>query len=397
MTKNVQNILSAVIASAVSVTLFCGALHQYSKRHLDTTPITIGVICNGDKSTPYTANFARAAEQMEKTGANVDIFYNTPYESTDEIITQLADDGADLIFTNSYDYGAYALRAAEKYPDIQFCCATCDNADPSVPNYHTFMGEISQGFYLCGVAAGVKLKEMIDNGTITQEQAVVGFVAAYPQAETISGYTAFLLGVRSQCPTAVMRVKYIQTWSNFALEKSAAEELIGSDCVMIAHDTDTIGSAIACENADMPYPVFHIGYNQDMISAAPTTELIGTCIDWAPYMEAAAAAVQQHKNIESTISGKVFSNDAAGGLVDGWVRMFDLNTAIAAPGTDELLEETISEIAHGRLHIFQGNYTGVDPENPDDTCDLNKAYEENASGSSPTFHYVLNDIITIEE
>jgi basic membrane protein A len=397
MNKEMQNIICAVTASAISIGLFCGAFYRSTQRARNNEPITAAVICDGDKSTPYTANFARAAEQLQHDGVQMEFYYNTPAENAGELITQLADESVDLIFTNSYEYGETVRRMAEQYPEIQFCAATCDNADASVPNYHTFMGEICQGRYVCGVAAGAKLSEMIENGVITEDQAVIGCVAAFENAEVISGYTAFLLGVRSQCPAAVMRVRYIHTWSNFAAEKKTAEELIAEGCVIITHDTDTIGTAIACENAEMPYPVYHVGYNQDMISTAPTTALTGTCINWEPYMRTAAEAVQAHKPIESLVNGRTFVNDAAGGFTEGWVRMFDLNTATAAPGTEELLEETITKLHQGRIHIFQGDYTGVDPEDPSDVCDLNKEYIENASSSAPTFHYVLNDVITIEE
>lgn len=400
MNREVQNIICAVIAAVVAIGLFCGAFYRYSPDYWEKTHITAAVVCNGDKSAPYTANFVQGAEQMWSSGSAAGTTmtcYNIPLDRAEAFLTNLAEDGTNLIITNSYEYGEIAKRVAERYPDIQFCCATCDNADPSVPNYHTFMGEISQGLYVSGVVAGAKLSEMIEQGIITPEQAVVGYVAAYPQAETISGYTAFLLGVRSQCETAVMRVKYVHTWSNYALEKKTAEELIAEGCVVISHDTDTAGSAIACENAEMPYPVYHVGYNQDMVSVAPTVALIGTRVDWSLYMAAAAEAVWQGEPIESHVKGKVFVNDASGGLAEGWVRMFDLNSVAASPGMEELIADTVTGLKQGRIQIFQGDYTGVDPENPSDTCDLNKAYVEHAQRSAPSFHYVLRDVITVEE
>ena len=70
--------------------------------------------------------------------------------------------------------------------------ATCANAneEPVLKNYHTFMGKIYQGRYTAGVAAGMKMKELIKEGVITEQQAKIGYVAAYPYAEVISGYTA---------------------------------------------------------------------------------------------------------------------------------------------------------------------------------------------------------------
>ena len=81
------------------------------------------------------------------------------------------------------------------------------------------MGEIYQGRYVSGVAAGLKLQELIENGTITKEQAKIGYVAAYPYPEVISGYTAFLLGVRSVVEDAVMSVHYTNKWNDYLQEK----------------------------------------------------------------------------------------------------------------------------------------------------------------------------------
>lgn len=55
------------------------------------------------------------------------------------------------------------------------------------------MGAIYEGRYAAGVAAGIKLKELISEGIITENEAKIGYVAAYPNAEVISGYTAFCL------------------------------------------------------------------------------------------------------------------------------------------------------------------------------------------------------------
>ena len=143
------------------------------------------------------------------------------------------------------------MNLAPEYPNIQFCQTSyMDMNGKTVPdNYHTFKGEAYQGRYVSGIAAGMKINQMIADGVITEDQALVGFVAAFPTSEVISGYTAFLLGVRSVVPKALMRVRYTETWSSYALEKSAAQKLIEDGCVVISQHTDTIGPAIACEEA----------------------------------------------------------------------------------------------------------------------------------------------------
>ena len=397
-----RNIISAVIAAVVMIGIFFG-ISVFKDKNLNVKEhITVGLIYDGDESTPYSANFIRAARQLERVyGDRIDIIEknNVPYSEADEVIDELAARKCDLIFTNSYGYGEAAKRKARKYRDIEFCEATCDNAntDPVEPNYHNFMGKIYQGRYISGVAAGAKLSEMIQNGTLNENEAVLGFVAAYPCAEVVSGYTAFLLGARSQCPTAVMRVKYIDTWTSFSLEKQAAEQLISEGCVIISHHSNTIGSAIACENAEMNYPVYHVGYNQDMMDIAPTAALVSCRIEWAPYFIAAAEAVFEGEPIEQHVNGSVNGNDASGGFREGWVKLLELNSAVTSKYTKALVDKATDDMIKEKTHVFSGNYTGVSIDDPNDRCDLKTEYIENSRSSAPTFNYQLDDVIIIDE
>lgn len=402
MTADRKNIISAVIASVLALSLFKGVHDRQIKHSTGKSHITVGFIYDGDDSTPYTANYIQAVQQLDEVyGSRVTVIErkNVPYESSGDVINELAENGCELIFTNSYGYGETAKKMAEEYPDIEFCAATCDNSDdePQLDNYHTCMGEIYQGRYLSGMVAGLKMKEMISDGTISPDQAQVGYVAAYPNAEVISGYTAFILGVRSQCPEAVMRVRYINSWTNFSLEHKTAEKLINEGCVMISHHSNTIGSAIACEEANKPYPIYHIGYNQNMMNVAPTAELTGTRIDWTPYITGAVGAVLKDEDIEEAVDGHIFGQDASGGLKEGWVKLIGINTAAAAEGTEKLIKKATEDFSDGRIRVFFGDYTGKDPDDPTDTADLRQEYKENEYSSAPTFHYVLDDIIIIEE
>ena len=363
--------------------------------------VEVGFVLVGDESAPYSANFIRAVEALElQYGEQVSVTVksNVPYEDTELVLRGLCADGCDIIFTNSYGYGTVAKRVASDYPDVQFCQATGDNAneEPVVKNYHTFMGEIYEGRYVEGLVAGLKMQELIDTGQISADDAWIGFVGAYPNAEVISGYTAFLLGVRETCPTARMRVKYAYTWASYMLERQIASEFIAEGCVMISQDSDTIGPAVECESAKAGHPVYHISYNQDMIDVAPTTSLIGTRFDWSPYICDAVGAVLRDKRIESVVSGHVHGNDVGAGFSEGWVKMLELNRAIAPEGSEELIEQAIADIEAGRCHVFQGDYIGVDVVDPNDVWDLRTEYHENADASAPSFHYILQDVIVFE-
>ncbi len=363
--------------------------------------LKIGFIYDNDESTPYTYNFSLAKDALEKKyGDRVEIvtYSNVLDDEMEEPLRELADGGCDIIFFNGYS--TLVRELAPEYPDVEFCQTSyMDMSKETVPpNYHTFKGEAYQGRYVSGIAAGVKIRQMILEGTITEDQAVVGFVAAYPTPEVISGYTAFLMGVRSVVSQAVMRVCYTNTWSSYAHEKSAAKRMIDEGCVVISQHTDTIGPAIACEEASENKEVYFVGYNQSMSEVAPGTSLITSRICWEPYILSAVEALMMNEPIEKMVSGNIHGTDVCAGFDKGWVEMIDLNEQVAAPSTQDAMNSAIGQFARGNgAFVFRGNYKGVNPEDPSDTIDLRNGYIENENTSYPTFHYILSDIITIEE
>lgn len=400
--SDMKKYVAAVITSIITILLFYGIHLLRSSSIQQLEHIKIGFIFDGDESTPYTANYIHSMEEAQaEFGDKVEMIvrYNVPYEATEEVIREFAQEGCAMVFTNSFGYGETAKKMAGEYPEIEFCEATCDNAntEPVYENYHTFMGEIYQGRYIAGKVAGMKMQEMIDQGIISEAEAWAGYVGAYPYAEVISGYTAFFLGIRSECPTARMRVKYTGAWTSYVLEKKCAEELIAEGCVIISQHSDTIGPASACEKADVAHPVYHVGYNQDMIDVAPTTSLISTRINWTPYMIAAIKAVLKQKKIEAVVKGNVHGNDVGAGFERDWVRMLELNDVIAAEGSEEMVGKTIQAFKKGKCKVFQGDYIGVNPDDDTDRIDLADGYSENKHGSAPSFYYILEDVIIVEE
>ena len=144
-------------------------------------------------------------------------------------------------------------------------------------------------------------------------------------------------------------------------------------------------------------PVYYVGYNQVMSEVTLTTSLVTTRINWEPYVLSAVEAVIRQKAIETVVPGKVHGTDMSAGFDRGWVEMLELNQQLAATGTREAMDSAIEQFRRGNGGmVFRGDYTGVDPDNPLDTCDLREGYEENATSSFPTFHYILKDIIFID-
>ena len=396
--------MKRVYITTIIAALLVLAVFSWACSFWDVTPgietIKVGFIYDNDESTPYTHNFILAQRALEKElGEKVRIYTrsNVPDVGALDASQELVELGCRIIFTNNYS--DEIVEAAKAFPQVQFCQSgyNAGSHENNPDNYHTFNGTIYQGRYVTGVAAGMKLKDMIDSGVLTADEALVGYVSAFPSVEIVSGYTAFLLGVRSVVPQAVMRVRYTGVWSSYSREKATARALIEEGCVLIAQHTDTIGPAVACEEAAATHRVFHVGYNQNMIDVAPNTSLISTRVNWVPYVVAATHAVLEGREIEKSMPGSVHGNDVCAGLDQGWVDVMELNRQIAAYGTEERVNRTIEALKKGTIEVFKGDYFGVSLSDPKDVIDLSYGYKENETTSWPTFDYLLKDIITVEE
>ena len=232
------------------------------------------------------------------------------------------------------------IEAAKAYPDVQFAHATGTRAHTEgLSNFHNAFASIYEGRYLAGVAAGMKLNEMIEEGKITAEEAKIGYVGAYTYAEVKSGYTSFFLGARSVCPSATMEVQFTGSWYDETAEKEAATTLINNKCVLISQHADSMGAPTACEDAGVP----DISYNGSTLSACPNTFIISSRIDWTPYLEYA---------IKATMNGEKIDTDWTGTLATGSVVLTELNEKVAAPGTAEKIEEVKAALEAGTTHVF---------------------------------------------
>ena len=326
----------------------------------ETKTVKVGLICIGDENDQgYTYNFIRGKEAVTEAlaakGITVDwqVKWNIGEDSTcEDANIELAEAGCDLIINNSYGFEPFMLKVAPDYPEIEFiACTNQASWNDGLDNTHNAFANIYEGRYLAGVAGGMKLQQLIDEGTITADEAVIGYVAAFPFAEVVSGYTAFYLGAKSVCPSVTMKVKYVNSWSNASEEAAAAAALADEGCVLISQHSDNTTPATAAQDAG----VFHCGYNNDMTGVAPESSIISCRVDWAPYFVYAISAVA---------NGEEFAQDWTAGYADGSVKLTTLNEAIAAPGTAEALEAAEAELADG-LHVFAGPLSGHPAQDPD--------------------------------
>lgn len=359
--------------------------------------IKVGYIYIGDENEGYTAaHYEGAKAMMEALGLSEDqviIKWNTPEtEACYDAAIDLAEAGCDIIFGNSFNFESYMIEAAREYPDIQFCHATgFQAATCGLENMHNYFTSVYESRYVSGVVAGMKLNEMMADGTITADQCVVGYVGAFPYAEVISGYTAFFLGIRSVCPEATMKVQYTNSWASFDLEKEAAEALIAQGCVLISQHADTTGAPTACEAAGVPC----VGYNVSMIATAPNTALTSASIDWAPYNIYA---------VECVINGELIAVDWCQGYDTGANKITELNEAVVAEGTDEKVAEVEAALTSDELKVFDTSTFTIGGETLESLIETNPDYakyadyvsdgyfHESELASAPSFDIIIDGI-----
>ena len=307
----------------------------------DKLDIKVGFICLHDENSTYDLNFINGAkEACQKLGIEPVIKVNIPEgQECYDAACELADAGCSFIFADSFGHEDYMIEAAKEYPDIQFSHATGTKAHTEkLPNFHNAFASIYEGRYLAGIVAGMKLKEMIDEGKITPDQAKIGYVGAFTYAEVISGYTSFYLGAKSVVPEATMEVTFTGSWYDETAEKEGATKLIQDGCVLISQHADSMGAPTACENAGVP----DVSYNGSTEAACPNTFLVSSRIDWAPYFEYA---------IKATAAKEAYDTDWTGTIETGSVALTDLGKSVA-PGTKEAVEEAKKKLEDGSLHVF---------------------------------------------
>lgn len=351
MKKFISCLLIIVMVFALCA---CGAKTETTTSE-QVDDVKIGLICLHDENSTYDLNFINAFNSAcEKNG--VEHYIKTNIDENAECYeaaAEFADSGCNIVFADSFGHEDYMMQAAQEFPEVQFCHATGTNAHTAgIPNYHNAFASIYEGRFIDGVAAGLKLNEMIENGEITEDEAVVGYVGAYQYAEVISGYTSFFLGVRYVCPNATMIVKFTDSWYDETLEKEVANQLINSGCVIISGHADSMGAPTACETAGVPF----VFYNGSLESVCPNTFIISTRIDWEPYFDYIINAVR---------NGEQIVDDYVGDISTGSVVMTDVNTAVAATGTEEIVDALINAFIEGTVDVFDTKTFTVNGEHID--------------------------------
>ena len=352
-----KKFLALIIALVMALSLVaCGEQKQPDNTDgpddgQQTATVKVGFITLHDENSTYDLNFINAAKEaianLGLTDADYILKTNVPEgQECYETAMNLVDEGCNIIFADSFGHEPYMIDAAKEHPEVQFCHSTGTRAHTEKrANYHNAFASIYEGRYLAGIAAGLKLNEMIEAGKFTADEAKMGYVGAFTYAEVVSGYTSFFLGARSVCPTVTMDVTFTGSWYDETLEKEGAEKLIQGGCKLISQHADSLGAPTACENAGVP----NVSYNGSTKDACPNTFIVSSRIDWAPYYEMCIKAVMDGTEIPA---------DWTGTLATGSVVLTDVNETAAAAGTAEAIAAATEKLEKGEIHVFDcANFT----------------------------------------
>ena len=339
--------------------------------------IKVGFIFLHDENSTYDLNFINAAnaaiEELGLTEDQYEFRMNVPEgQECYDAAAELAEDGCDFIFADSFGHESFMIEAAREFPEVQFAHATGTRAHTEgLANYHNAFASIYEGRYLAGIVAGLKLNEMIDNGEITADQAKMGYVGAYTYAEVLSGYTSFFLGARSVCPSVTMDVTFTGSWYDESAEREAANNLINGGCVLISQHADSMGAPSACEAAGVP----NVSYNGSTAANCPETYLVSSRIDWTPYFVYA---------INCVINGEPIDADWTGTIETGSVVLTELGENVAE-GTQEAIDEAQAALLDGSIHVFDTSTFTVEGETVTSfMADVNT--DENNEGDTEVVH-----------
>lgn len=387
----------------IELKAFDGIVEQKVDGEIPAT-FKIGLICLHDKNSTYDKNFIVAMENVQKElglkDEQVIIATGIPEgaECKDKAV-EMAEAGCKVIIADSFGHEAYMMEAARQYPDVLFahCTGTKAHTNTDLPNYVNAFASIYEGRYVAGVVAGLKLKEMIDSGKITDDKAKVGYVGAFTYAEVISGYTSWFLGVRSVVPSATMEVTFTGSWYDETAENNAAKKLISNGCVLLSQHADSMGAPNACEEANVP----NVSYNGSTYAAAPNTFLISSRINWGPYYKYL---------IDCKVNGKTAVKDYIGTIKTGSVELTNLGSAVA-DGTLEKVIEVRKALADGTLKVFDTSKFTVDGKTlttyladvddmgdyvPETEAIANGYFHESEYRSAPYFDMTIDGITLLD-
>ncbi|MFA6624711.1 MAG: BMP family ABC transporter substrate-binding protein [Bacilli bacterium] len=387
-----------------SLAAFCAfGLASCGESSSASADLKVGVILVGDETEGYTKAHMDGIEAAAKKikadeGKTIEINYKKKVAETNDAYNSAVDlvaNNCSLVISNSYGHQSFMANAAKEYPNINFVACTGDFAAISgISNLSNAFTDVYQARYVSGIVAGMKLKELIDGNKLSASNKdsdgnwKIGYVGAFTYAEVVSGYTAFFLGVQSIVSNVSMDVQFTNSWFDIDKEGAAAELLVNRGCVIIGQHADSTGAPAKCEamltSTSSPKVCYSVGYNVDMLEAAPTAALTSSTNNWEVYYEYA---------FKKALAGEKIAADWAEGYETGAVGLTALGKNCAT-GTQAAVDTAVTAIKNGSLHVFDTSKFKVSGKTVT-TNEVNFSYMD-YTGSAPVEVYHGDTVETVK-
>jgi len=210
-----------------------------------------------------------------------------PNVTLEQVVDEMVQGGAKLIYTTSDDFGPDTLKVAEKYPDITFMHVSGSGVlEGKAPkNVGNVMGRMEYMKMIAGCAAALKT-----------EKNSISYLGPLINDETRRLTSSVYLGAK-YCFTNYRKldaknlkyeVKWIGFWFNIpgvTLDPTAVANSFfdgGADVIISGIDT-TEGSAVANQRAQKGEKVYHIPYDyKNACEVAPSICLGSPYFNWGP-------------------------------------------------------------------------------------------------------------------
>lgn len=283
----------------------------------------------GDGGWTYEHNVGRLAVEEEFGDKVETVFVESVPEGADaeRVITQMALEGADLIFTTSFGYMDPTINVASKFPNVKFEHAT---GFKTADNVSTYSARFYEGRMIQGHIAGQMT-----------ESNVIGYIASYPIPEVIRGINASYLAAKEVNPDVEFKIIWVFTWFDPAKEADAAKTLIEQGADIILQHTDSTAPQAAAQEAGN---VYTFGQASDMAAFGPKPRISSIIDNWSPYYIARTQAV---------MNGSWESVQTWDGIKEGMVGIGEISSAVP----EEVKASALAlkdAIAAGEAHPFTG-------------------------------------------
>ncbi|AHC99989.1 BMP family ABC transporter substrate-binding protein [Leisingera methylohalidivorans] len=320
-----MKLTNLLTSAAVALGLAAGAAWAQDKTKVGF--VYVGPV--GDGGWTYEHDQGRKAVEAEFGDQVETVYVENVAEGPDaeRVMTQMALEGADLIFTTSFGYMDPTINVAKKFPNVKFEHAT---GYKRAGNVSTYSARFYEGRAVQGTIAGHMT-----------ESNVVGYIGSYPIPEVIRGINSAYIHAKKVNPDVTFKVVWAFTWFDPAKEADAAKVLIEQGADVILQHTDSTAPQAAAQAAGN---VITFGQASDMAEYAPKPRVSSIIDNWAPYYIARTKAV---------IDGTWESVDTWDGIGPGMVGIGEISDAVPAHVKEAALAIKAS-IADGSYHPFTG-------------------------------------------